>query len=697
MKLVKFRVTNFRSVKDSGWIDTDQITSLIGTNESGKTNILIALWKLKPAKDGTIDPIADFPRKSYHEIRASIEKPIFIEAVFELQEELRTELSRKAKYSPDQLRFVSVKRDYAGNYLIGFPDVLAIRYICSEELVEVLKNALDEIQGLKSLKSEEGARNELLAELQIIIGKLSSNETGKIYEEELREMHQVISSKIPVDRPKTSMYIPRIIQLQDELNDLVSRVTIPLPEDLKGVKDQIVHEIPPFVYYSNYGNLDSEIYLPHVIENLNRTDLGMHEEAKARTLKVLFEFVKLKPEEILELGKDIAGQPGQPSEEEIKRTAARKKERDILLQSASTQLTDSFRGWWQQGDYRFRFQADGNHFRIWVSDDKRPEDIELEARSSGLQWFFSFYLIFLVESSNSHKNAILLLDEPGLTLHPIAQRDLSDFFESLSQTNELLYTAHSPFMVDPDQLDRVKAVYVGDDGTTRVSSDLRAVDNREQQSRSIYPVYAALGLSVSDTLLEGCQGIIVEGPSDQYYLTAIKNYLIGNNLINPQREILFLPSGGVSGVKAIIPIISGKNEELPYVLLDADTNGCSTAKSLRTNLYKGFEHRVLLTDEFVGFPNSEIEDIFPTGFLADVLTKYLRGPEEDFSEVVIDGQPIIPQVEAYAEKYEIVLTSGWKVDVAKLVKNRLLRAPNQISHEDDVVNIWRSLFGKFLS
>ncbi len=82
------------------------------------------------------------------------------------------------------------------------------------------------------------------------------------------------------------------------------------------------------------------------------------------------------------------------------------------------------------------------YFRIWVSDDKRPEDIELEGRSTGLQWFLSFYLVFLVESQSSHKGAILLLDEPGNSLHPIAQRDLSAFFENLSKTksNFLYYS-----------------------------------------------------------------------------------------------------------------------------------------------------------------------------------------------------------------------------------------------------------------
>src|SRR5947207_15835115 len=87
-KLKAFRVKNFRSVEDSGWIDTDNVTALIGTNESGKTNLLIPLWKLKPANDEQIQPMPDFPRKRYGEIRAMDRKPVFIEARFELADEI---------------------------------------------------------------------------------------------------------------------------------------------------------------------------------------------------------------------------------------------------------------------------------------------------------------------------------------------------------------------------------------------------------------------------------------------------------------------------------------------------------------------------------------------------------------------------------------------------------------------------------
>jgi hypothetical protein len=123
----------------------------------------------------------------------------------------------------------------------------------------------------------------------------------------------------------------------------------------------------------------------------------------------------------------------QPTEPEIAAIAEKKRERSILLQSAGTDLTTKFKQWWKQGNYRFRFEADGDHFRIWVSDDRRPEEIELESRSTGLQWFLSFYLVFLVESQGgAHQSAILLLDESGLSLHPLAQRDLAEFFNGLA-------------------------------------------------------------------------------------------------------------------------------------------------------------------------------------------------------------------------------------------------------------------------
>ena len=86
----------------------------------------------------------------------------------------------------------------------------------------------------------------------------------------------------------------------------------------------------------------------------------------------------MRPEEILELGQEKS-----QSDKEIEETAQKKTEREILLESASSSFSDSFNDWWKQGDYKFSFRADGNYFKIWVSDKLRTEIIELESRSAG--------------------------------------------------------------------------------------------------------------------------------------------------------------------------------------------------------------------------------------------------------------------------------------------------------------------------
>ena len=48
MKLIKFRVTNFRSIEDSGEINLDSVLCLAGKNEAGKTAVMSALAGLNP-------------------------------------------------------------------------------------------------------------------------------------------------------------------------------------------------------------------------------------------------------------------------------------------------------------------------------------------------------------------------------------------------------------------------------------------------------------------------------------------------------------------------------------------------------------------------------------------------------------------------------------------------------------------------
>ena len=121
MKLVSFRVTEFRSVKDSGWIDAEDVTALIGTNESGKTNILLPLWKLNPADEGAIDLKADLPRDKYHIYREANPKPIFIAAKYELLQAEKDALAALSAHDTDEFSEVIVSKDFDGNLFWEFP------------------------------------------------------------------------------------------------------------------------------------------------------------------------------------------------------------------------------------------------------------------------------------------------------------------------------------------------------------------------------------------------------------------------------------------------------------------------------------------------------------------------------------------------------------------------------------------------
>ena len=83
MRLTRFRVTNFRSVENSGWVEVDDVTALIGVNESGKTNLLVPLWKLNPAMGGEIQPTSDYPKRNFGAIRRASGDYCFITAEFE--------------------------------------------------------------------------------------------------------------------------------------------------------------------------------------------------------------------------------------------------------------------------------------------------------------------------------------------------------------------------------------------------------------------------------------------------------------------------------------------------------------------------------------------------------------------------------------------------------------------------------------
>lgn len=705
--LDRFKVTNFRSIEESDWIEVSDNTCLVGTNEAGKTNLLIALWKLKPANNEPIVPLDDFPRNLYSKYKTdNHSEDVFIQADFILGEKLANEIATELKCDIEQVKRTLVERKYDGKYYISFP-YSEVKTFSSERIIEVINQFKIKI-GVEDFFIKESEENKAL--INNFLDNLKNNFQDDYFlksdvEKAISEIQNLLDSNFSRKKNIPDFFSKNISKNLQFFIDAFNAKPINTTE---AIRQKVLKSIPKFVYYSDYGNLDSEIFLPRVIEDLERTDLSESARAKVRTLDVLFKYVGLSPQEIYELGNDrkvvikkvdhydnsrvISTEEEDLTEEEVKEWSEKKKERGVLLRSAATELTTSFKKWWLQGDYIFDFQADGNHFRINVSDKLRPEHIELEGRSRGLQWFFSFFLVFLVETKEEHNNTILLLDEPGLSLHPIAQYDLAKFFRKLSEDNQLLYTSHSPFLVDMDNLANVKAVYVdSENGRTKVSSNLRY--NETDAEKSIYPVHAALGLTVSDTLLLGCKPILVEGPSDQIYLNLIKRFLIGNGDLKYSKEIVFIPTGGVRGMSPVSKLVASRDNDLPVVLLDSDKAGEDFQKQLKTGKYIDQKEKVIGVKDFLGDDVFEIEDLLEPSSIIKLIDKKYRA-ENDFEDSYSKDKPIVDQIEDWAKTENIIMEKGWKVDIARDLQNKFEKSFEKV--DEKYITIWKNLFENLL-
>lgn len=236
-------------------------------------------------------------------------------------------------------------------------------------------------------------------------------------------------------------------------------------------------------------------------------------------------------------------------------------------------------------------------------------------------------------------------------------------------------------------------------------SELSTLRNRKNEVRqgadtlnekSIYAVHAAMGLSVSDILLQGCQPIIVEGPSDQIYFNAIKNILIQKKLIAPKYELVFIPSGGVRGVPGIVSILCGKTEKLPFVILDSDKSGNDAKKKLQSGLYKECPDRILEIKKYKDIENAEVEDLIPFRLIERGINRIFHDLEDMyFEDEYEEKSAIVPQIEEFASKNNVALEKGWKVEVARNMKHMLKNKNIMQEIKDEDMEIWKKIFIDF--
>ena len=164
MVLKKFRVKCFRSINDTDWIDVEDVTALIGTNESGKTNVLLPLWKLSPTSGGDINLLQDLPRSLYKDLRDKEPKPEFIYAEYELAEDEQSMLADISNKDKEELKTIIVSKDYDNKLHFTFPEEKKYLFT-SEQIKEKIQSTKMELEKVSESKTEESRKQNSISVL----------------------------------------------------------------------------------------------------------------------------------------------------------------------------------------------------------------------------------------------------------------------------------------------------------------------------------------------------------------------------------------------------------------------------------------------------------------------------------------------------------------------------------------------------
>lgn len=265
--------------------------------------------------------------------------------------------------------------------------------------------------------------------------------------------------------------------------------------------------------------------------------------------------------------------------------------------------------------------------------------LPLKNRSKGFNWFFSFLVWFKKIQEDSNSNYILLLDEPGLNLHASAQADLLRFFEDLSKEYQIIYTTHSPFMIDSSKLPSVRTVVETESGT-KISDTVQ-----EKDPKTLFPLQAALGYNIAQNLFISENNLLVEGVSDLIYLTIISDLSKANNRIGLKEEVTIVPVGGLDKVTTFISLL-GANKLKIVCLLDSflDQKGKTRLEDLiKGNIIK--QKYVKFFDEYVSADKADLEDLFEKKEYLELFNEAFAG-ECKIEEINLDGTilNILPQI-----------------------------------------------------
>ncbi len=578
MKLKTFRILNYRSINDSGEIEVAKITSLVGRNESGKSNLLLALQTLNPAGGvQSLSPIKNFPR--HRRLSECSDDTPVVSTLWELDQKEQAELAAIFPRALGVSR-VSIDRDYKAIRSARFIDLKPLVFSIDE--VEARIRKVRPVIEAEVYKLDAAVQDHVKASIEEWASALVAQTEGPQWADasapalaKLRQALATFAISLP-DREEG---------LTAELEQLAAQIRKDGPA-WQAARSWATQRLPVFIYVDDYPHLNGHQNIAEYLGRKGSNQLGESDRNFEKMCKV----ADLSPQQL----NDLYG-------------ANDHETRNQLANRSSAIVTSELRRLWKDRSLKVRFSPDAHHLNTFISDPNSVYDVEvnLNERSRGLKWFFSFYITFSADTKGgSAENAILLLDEPGLFLHALSQADLLRHL-STDFSNQIIYTTHSPFMVPTEDLDAIRTVNIEQDAGTTVSN------NPTGDSRTLFPIQAALGYTISQSLFVGPNNLVVEGVTDFWILTCVSNYLIGNGKPGLPKELTMTPAGGAQKIPYMVSLLTSERLRV-LVLFDDEKKARITKGELLQEKVIREDNIVFVTDGFPDAakpPEADIEDL----------------------------------------------------------------------------------------
>jgi len=547
IKLKNATVNKYKSIQKPQSVEIEpSITTIVGMNESGKTSFLQALAKTNYFTDDAdfkFDTTQDFPRNELVDFENSDEDVEILNCTYEISSELLSQIETEFG------KGVFTTKEFTYNYHYKENNTITGINANQKKYLEV------KVQSLVLTKETRDA-----------ISKLNS----------LSDVAAITQLEGDTDLATFKTEVKKLV-------DATAKTNWKNPLEYHIFHNWVKPKMPKFWYFDDYYHLGGKV-------NINELNNGTNDE-KSKTAKALFELARIKPDEII-------------NSSDYERFVA-------LLEASSNKITNEIFKYWSTNknlDIEFRIQDKNNQkfLDIRVRSQRHKISLPLDRRSKGFNWFFSFIIWFSKIQADKNSDYILLLDEPGLNLHASAQADLIRFIEDLSKKYQIIYTTHSPFMVESDKLNRVRTCLETDEGTI-ISDTIQ-----EKDPDTLFPLQAALGYDIAQNLFISKHNLLVEGPADLLYLTILSNILEIEKRVGLKDNITIVPVGGLDKVATFISLLRGQKLNV-VCLLDTftDQKGKQRVEDLiRYKIIK--DKNIRFFDEFAnnGSKTADIEDLF---------------------------------------------------------------------------------------